>query len=114
MHLLGRGRRVFVDKHAPQLAETLQSASQLGRDHTGVPQRIEIAARVCLIATTTKLGELQPEGGELSDVVLELINTSLDGLHAVELDGILGRVGHTKGIQLEVIAKLRHRRAQRK
>jgi len=75
--------------------------------------RIEIAPRVCLIATTAKLSKLQPEGGELSDVVVELIDTSLDGLHAVELDRILGRVGHTKGIQLEVIAKLRHRGAQR-
>jgi len=75
VHLFGGRRCVFVDQHAPQLPESLQSASQFGRDHTGAPQRIEIASCVGLVTPPTKLGELQPKGSELGDVVVELINT---------------------------------------
>ena len=107
MNLLGSGRRIFVDEHAPQLAQSLQATSQLTRDRAGIAQRIKVSPRVGLIATSTQLGKLQSEGGKLDDVVLELIDTSLDSLYAVELDRILRRVRHTKllscGVMVEVV-----------
>jgi hypothetical protein len=81
VNLLGCGRRVFVHEHAPQFAKSLQATSQLARDHAGIPQRVEISPRVGLMATSTELGELQSKGGKFGDVVVELINASLDGLH---------------------------------
>jgi hypothetical protein len=91
----------------------LQATSQLTRDHAGIPKRIEISPRVGLIAPSAKLGKLQSEGGKLSYLVVELIDASLDGLDAVELDWILRQVSRSKGIEFEVIAELRHRCAQR-
>ena len=67
----------------------MQATSHLSRDHAGVPECVEIAPRIGVIVTSTKLGKLQPEGGKLSNVVIELIDASLDSLYTVEFDRIL-------------------------
>jgi hypothetical protein len=78
VNLLGRRRGVLVHQQAAQLAEPLQPPRALCADHTDSLQSSEVAPRVELVAAAPHLGELEPERCKLCDVVVELVDASLD------------------------------------
>lgn len=113
MDLLGSGGGVLVNEQPAQLAQAIQAPSPLGPEHTDPAQRRKIAARVELVATPANLGELEAEGGELGDVVPQLVDAPLDCLNLVEARRLVGVISRAKLVKVEVLAELRHRHAQR-
>jgi len=87
-----------MDEQPAQLAQALESTGALRAEYSDSAQRGEIAAGVELVATATDLGELKTEAGQLSDVVVELVDAALDRLDPVERNGFFGVVGGAEGV----------------
>jgi hypothetical protein len=133
--LVGGGQRLGVVHRHPRrevpevaLNDMQRDAGVQQRGGAGVPEAVraaevdraedadagedlQVPARVELVAARAELSELEPERGQLGDVVVEL--TAFDRLDLVERDRILGGVRGTERIEVEVLAELCHRRAQR-
>jgi len=76
--LLGGSGRILVDEEAAQLAKALQSRCKLGGDNVVAAECVEVPARVGLRIAAAEFGELETEHGEFGDVVVELIDPTLD------------------------------------
>ncbi len=75
-------------------------------------RRSEVTPGVGLVGTLAKLGQLQAEGAQLGDVVVELVHAALDGLHLVEFTRVLRDVGSAKALEFEGLPEFGHRCAQ--
>ncbi len=111
--LLGGGGGVLVNKEPAKLAQAFEAASALGAHDSESRQRSEVTPGVELLAAAPDLGQLQAEGGQLGDVVVELVRAALDRLDLIQASRLLAVVRRLEHIEVEVIAELSHRRAQR-
>ena len=93
-----------MDEESAQLAQALQAASALGAQHAKTWQGGEVAPGVELVAAAPDLSELEAEGGQLGDVVVELIDATLDGLDLVQASGLLGAIGRAEYVEVELVA----------
>lgn len=112
MNLLGLGGGVLMDEQTSQLAKALEALRALRSQHPDPRQSLKISASVELSIARSDFRELEPERGELGDVVVELVDTAFDGLDLVEDDRIIGGVGDAKLVEIEVLAELGHGGAQ--